>query len=129
MSRVRQANTAPEMLARKILHRMGFRFRLHRRDLPGSPDIVLPSYRIAIFVHGCFWHRHPGCKKASIPKSRRSFWEEKFAANVERDRKNYIALNELGWHCVIIWECETKDIPALESRLQAELVKYMKWRN
>ena len=110
MSRIRAANTGPERLVRTFLHRNGFRFRLHRKSLPGSPDIVLPRYRTAIFVHGCFWHRHPGCKFAYSPKSNKSFWAKKFIANVCRDRKAAAALRRQGWQVVTIWECETDQL-------------------
>lgn len=91
-----------------MLHRMGYRFRLHRRDLPGSPDIILPKYQTALFVHGCFWHRHKGCKFAYTPKSRKRFWQEKFARNVERDRQATKELRGLGWRVVVVWECELR---------------------
>lgn len=108
MSRVRSKNTSPEMRVRRLAHAMGLRFRLHRKDLPGKPDLVFPRYRIALFVHGCFWHRHPSCAKASTPKSQTDFWASKFDRNVERDRRNEEALNALGWRVLVIWECETK---------------------
>jgi DNA mismatch endonuclease (patch repair protein) len=115
MRRVRQKHTGPELSVRRALHAAGGRFRLHRRDLPGSPDIVMPKRRIAIFVHGCFWHRHRGCKKASMPKTRIDFWQEKFLRNVERDHENGLKLAQLGWHVVTIWECESKDAARLAS--------------
>lgn len=96
---------------------MGKRFRLHRRDLPGTPDIVLPGAKKAIFVHGCFWHRHPGCSKASTPKTRQAFWLDKFDRNVERDRRKERDLRSAGWDVLTIWECETRDIAALEDRI------------
>lgn len=103
-------NTKPEIQIRKLLHGLGYRFRIHRKNLPGCPDIVLPKYKIAIFVNGCFWHRHEGCKIANTPSSNRDFWKKKFAANVERDARNYAALKALGWKVLIIWECEVKEI-------------------
>jgi DNA mismatch endonuclease, patch repair protein len=106
MSRIRGADTAPELEVRSLLHRHGFRFRLHRRDLPGKPDIVLPKYQTAIFVHGCFWHRHSRCRFAYTPKSNRRFWSDKFAANIRRDRRTKAALRRLGWSVVTIWECQ-----------------------
>lgn len=121
MSRVRGRDTKPEMIVRRMLHGMGYRFRLHRRDLPGSPDIVLPSRQIAIFVHGCFWHRHPGCRLASMPRTRTEFWEGKFARNVARDEADVLRLQELGWQVIVIWECETRDPRRLEQRLQDEI--------
>jgi DNA mismatch endonuclease (patch repair protein) len=117
MARVKGKNTKPELIVRRGLHRLGYRFRLHRGDLPGRPDIVLPKYRTAIFVHGCFWHRHPGCSKASTPKTRADFWLDKFATNVARDGRNVEALEAGGWQVLIVWECETKDMAALTSRL------------
>lgn len=108
MSQVRSKNTSPEMRVRQLAHAMGFRFRLHRKNLPGKPDLVFPRYRVAFFVHGCFWHRHSNCAKASTPKSQTDFWTSKFERNVERDRRNEEALNALGWRVLVIWECETK---------------------
>ena len=108
MSRIQSKNTKPELIVRSILHRMGYRFRLHRRDLPGSPDIVLPRYRTVIFVHGCFWHRHKGCKFAYIPKSRIDFWLKKFAENVARDKNHRRQLRQLGWKVIVLWECQIK---------------------
>ncbi|MBI1314437.1 DNA mismatch endonuclease Vsr [bacterium] len=121
MSRIRGKDTKPEMRVRSLLHRMGFRFRLHRRDLPGKPDIVLPAYGTVIFVHGCFWHRHPGCRFAYTPKSRIDFWQSKFRRNVERHQEVTTALRELGWRVVVIWECETTSDEQLEQRLYDEL--------
>lgn len=106
MSGIRGKNTLPERTVRSHLHRAGLRFSLHRRDLPGSPDLVLPRWNAVIFVHGCFWHRHPGCVKAAVPKTRRNFWLRKFAANVERDRRHRRALQRLGWRTHVVWECE-----------------------
>lgn len=118
MGRVRQANTGPELLVRRAAHALGFRFRLHRRDLPGSPDVVFPRLRLALFIHGCFWHRHEGCRRASMPKKNYSFWNAKFDANVERDRRAEHALEALGWSSEVIWECETKEPEHLSRRLQ-----------
>ena len=108
MSRVRGKNSMPEKLVRSELHRLGYRFRLHDARLPGKPDIVLPSRRVVVLVHGCFWHRHPRCRLSSTPKTRTAFWKEKFAANVKRDRKTRRELETLGWAVHIVWECETK---------------------
>lgn len=118
MARVRQKGTGPELLVRRCLHRLGFRFRLHRKDLPGTPDIVLPKHRKVIFVHGCFWHRHPGCSKTTTPKTRTGFWKDKFCTNVRRDRFNIGKLRELGWDPYVVWECETSDTQELESNLK-----------
>ena len=120
MRAVKRAHTKPEIIVRKALHALGLRFRLHRRDLPGSPDIVLPRFRTVVFVHGCFWHRHPGCRHATTPKSRQEYWLPKFEANVERDARKEAQLRELGWRVAVIWECETKSLAALEARLRLE---------
>lgn len=117
MSRIRSRNTKPELVVRSLLHRMGYRFRLHRKDLPGTPDIVLPKYKTAIFVHGCFWHRHRDCRYASTPKSRVKFWKEKFRRNVERDSSTCRSLEELGWKVVIVWTCEIRNLGNLATRL------------
>lgn len=117
MSRIRSRDTMPEMIVRRIAHRLGFRFRLHCKRLPGSPDIVFPRHRAVIMVHGCFWHRHPGCKYASSPKTRVQFWEDKFKGNVIRDRRNETALHDLGWRVMVIWECETTDVAVVARRI------------
>jgi DNA mismatch endonuclease (patch repair protein) len=108
MSRIRGRNTGPELRLRSLLHRAGFRFRLHAKHLPGRPDVVLPKYRTAIFVHGCFWHRHSGCRNATMPSTRREFWQKKFEGNVGRDTHNQAMLEAAGWSVLIIWECELK---------------------
>lgn len=105
MAGIRGRNTRPELLLRKALHARGFRYRIADKRLPGSPDIVLPKYRVVIFVHGCFWHRHPGCSKATTPASNTDFWQAKFAANVARDERNLRELHHLGWRTAIVWEC------------------------
>jgi DNA mismatch endonuclease, patch repair protein len=92
---------------------MGYRFRLHRKDLPGCPDIVLPKYRLCILVHGCFWHQHPGCKRATIPETRKKFWRKKFAHTTKRDENSIIELKKIGWKVCTIWECETKDAESI----------------
>ena len=119
MAGIRSRNTAPELAVRRIAHRMGLRFRLHRKDLPGCPDLVFPKHRLVVFVHGCFWHQHEGCRRASIPKSRTDFWMTKLAANVARDRRQEDALQALGWRVLVIWGCETGDRRAVERRLAA----------
>jgi DNA mismatch endonuclease, patch repair protein len=116
MARVRQKNTSPEMIVRRLLHRMGYRFRLHQKDLPGRPDIVLPRHKKVIFVHGCFWHRHD-CKKATMPKTNQEFWKNKFQTNIDRDTKVLRSIKERGWETLIIWECEARDGDQLELRL------------
>lgn len=108
MSRIRGANTRPELAVRSMLHRMGYRFRISNKILPGKPDIVLPKYRAVIFVHGCFWHRHQGCKYAYTPKSRLDFWRRKFEGNVMRDKNNFSLLKKTGWLPIVVWECEIK---------------------
>ena len=121
MSRIRSVNTMPEVAVRSLLHNCGYRFRLHRKDLPGKPDIVLPKYRTAIFVHGCFWHRHENCKYATMPKSNVEYWVSKFQKNIERDKKKHELLLELGWRVLIVWGCELSDPQALIRRLDSEL--------
>ena len=121
MARIRGRDTAPELAVRRIAHRMGLRFRLHRKDLPGRPDLVFPKHRLAVFVHGCFWHRHEGCRHATTPKSRVVFWTEKLAMNVARDARQEAALKELGWRVLVIWECETRNEAAVERRLAASV--------
>ena len=118
MSAIKSKNTKPEITVRKLLHSMGYRFRLHKKDLPGSPDIVLPKYKTVIFVHGCFWHRHQNCKYASNPKTRREFWEKKFKENIERDKKTQEKLKNLGWKTNIVWECEIKKQDKLIKKLE-----------
>lgn len=113
MSRIGSRNTTPEMRVRRAAHAMGLRFRLHRRDLPGSPDVVFPSRRLAVFVHGCFWHRHQGCRLASAPKSNEEAWTRKFERNVARDAKALHDLDALGWRTETIWECETRKADVL----------------
>lgn len=117
MRKVRRRDTGPEMIVRRILHRSGYRFRLQAGDLPGRPDIVFRNLRKVIFVHGCFWHRHEGCSRTTTPKTRTSFWENKFNQNVVRDRVNLNNLLGLGWDALVVWECETKDSEALTQRL------------
>lgn len=121
MSRVRATDTKPEMLVRQLVHGLGYRFRLHREGLPGRPDLVFPRHRRVIFVHGCFWHQHGGCAKASIPASNNAFWEAKLSRNVERDQENVTALCRIGWQALVIWECETRDRTVLAARVRAFL--------
>lgn len=117
MSRVKNRHTKPELIVRSTLHRLGYRFRLHRRDLPGSPDVVFPGRRKVIFVHGCFWHRHPGCKAAGMPTTRAEFWKKKFDVNVSRDLEKIKSLEADNWATLIIWSCETKDAASLKVKL------------
>ena len=118
MSAIKSKNTKPEIKVRKVLHSMGYRFRLHRKDLPGSPDIVLPKYKTVIFVHGCFWHRHENCKYASNPKTRKEFWENKFKTNVKRDKEIQEKIKNIGWKSVVIWECEVRNIESIEEKIK-----------
>lgn len=118
MSRIKGRDTKPELVIRSMLHRLGFRFKLSDRSLPGRPDIVLPKYKVVIFINGCFWHRHSGCKHATTPKSRAEFWNDKFEQNQERDKKNLTALKKSGWMPITVWECEIKtDATAAVSRI------------
>lgn len=122
MSRIKGRDTGPELRLRSLLHRAGFRFRLHANDLPGKPDIVLPKYRTAIFVHGCFWHRHEGCRNATSPSTRTEFWQEKFDGTVERDKRNMAALETAGWTVITVWECDLKaDADRLVQQLSIEI--------
>jgi len=117
MSRIRSKDTVPEKMVRSLLHSMGYRFRLHVTSLPGKPDLVLPKYKAVIFVHGCFWHRHPGCKYAYNPKSRVEFWEKKFEQNVAVHEKAVQELEQLGWRVLVVWECELKNLDLVKQRL------------
>lgn len=117
MRRIRAQDTAPEMRVRRLVHRLGYRYRLHRRDLPGRPDLAFPSRKKVIFVHGCFWHRHPGCSRTRTPKSRVSYWEEKFRSNVARDVRKQAELRTLGWDFLIVWECETHNLEEVARRV------------
>ena len=111
MSRIRGKDTKPEIVLRSLLHRAGFRYRLHDRKLPGKPDIVLPKYKTAVFVNGCYWHRHEGCLKASTPKTNTAFWTKKFEETVERDARKKTELIESGWRVITVWECELENDP------------------
>lgn len=106
MSRIRGKDTKPEIAVRKMLHAAGFRFRLHVKDLPGKPDIVLPKWKTVVLVHGCFWHRHEGCPRCTTPTSNSEYWDKKFVKNVERDKNDKKTLERLGWKVLIVWECE-----------------------
>lgn len=118
MSRIKNRNTKPELAVRSLLHRMGYRFRLHRADLPGKPDIVLSRYKTVIFVHGCFWHRHKDCRFAYTPKSRTDFWLKKLESNVIRDQLVKADLERLGWRVITVWECELREPDQLAGRLK-----------
>jgi len=121
MSRIRGKNSEPELRLRRALHRAGFRYRLHKSNLPGSPDIVLPKYKAVVFVHGCFWHRHVNCAYCYTPKTRVDFWSNKFDQNVARDIRQIAALHSVGWRVGVVWECGLRslvDLPRTASALQ-----------
>jgi DNA mismatch endonuclease (patch repair protein) len=118
MSRVKGRDTKPEKVVRSLLHAMGYRFRLHRKDLPGKPDIVLPKHHKAIFVHGCFWHGHENCRRAARPVSNADFWNKKIDGNIARDRAAQAELKKSGWDFLVIWQCEMKDVEALQKNLE-----------
>lgn len=121
MRHVRSIDTTPEKKVRSLLHKLGYRFRLHRNDLPGKPDIVLLKHRTVVFVHGCFWHRHHGCSHATTPASSQTYWLPKFRRTVERDKRNQEILRKNGWNVVIVWECETKDLSNLSQQLDMQI--------
>lgn len=120
MSRIRSKNSIPELKVRKLLHSLGFRYKLYDPKLPGKPDLVFPKYKLVLFVHGCFWHKHQGCKRSNIPSSNRDYWISKLNRNVERDIKNKDALISLGWKFALIWECETKESDLLIKAVRRE---------
>jgi|SRR5690625_99046 len=124
MSRISGKNTKPEMIVRKFLHACGFRYRLHAKDLPGKPDLVLPKYNTVIFVHGCFWHAHEGCESFVMPKSRLNYWEPKLSGNKKRDEKNFIRLKEIGWNVLVVWECDLKQ--KFANKTLSELIRKLK---
>jgi len=117
MRKVKSKDTRPEKKVRSLLHSLGYRFRLHRKDLPGKPDIVLPKYKTVIFVHGCFWHGHEGCRTSHIPKSNSAYWANKIERNIERDFKSFEALQAEGWSVIVVWECDISDVNSLSTRL------------
>jgi DNA mismatch endonuclease (patch repair protein) len=123
MAKIRSRNTGPEILVRRAAHKLGLRFHLHRKDLPGTPDLVFPGRRVAVLVHGCFWHRHSGCRLAYVPKSRIDFWELKLAGNVERDARKIRQLAEEGWYPTVIWECETRDPVRLRQIIRERVMR------
>ena len=114
MASIRNRDTKPELIVRRYLHRLGFRYRLHAK-LPGRPDLVLPKHKTVVFVHGCFWHRHEQCRFATVPKSNIQFWQQKLSANVLRDERNTAKLRELGWRVIVVWECQTADSSVLDA--------------
>lgn len=121
MSRIKGRDTRPEKRVRSLLHSLGYRFRLHAKTLPGTPDIILPKYKTVIFVHGCFWHRHGNCQYTTIPVTRPEFWAKKFADNIQRDKAAMEALIKLGWRVLVIWQCELKNMETLQYKLQDAL--------
>jgi len=127
MARVRATGSKPELIVRQVAHGLGYRFRLHRPDLPGKPDIVFPRYRRVIFVHGCFWHGHKGCAKAKRPSSNRAFWDRKLSRNLERDCENAVVLRRAGWKVLVIWGCETQDRERLAARISRFLEENRDW--
>ena len=122
MRAIRSKNTSPEKAVRSLVHRLGYRFRLHRKDLPGTPDLVFPSRRKVIFVHGCFWHSHD-CKPGLVPNTNRDFWIPKLKQNADRDRRNIEALTANGWQSLVIWQCELKDLPAISVKIKTFLAE------
>lgn len=126
MSKVRAKNTKPEIIVRKLLHNNGFRFSLHRKDLPGKPDICLRKYKTVIFVHGCFWHDHKNCANARMPKSNQDYWVPKIKRNAERDNKHKADLKKMGWNVMTVWECELKNQDKLARKLKEKLYNIAK---
>ena len=125
MARVKGKNSKPELTVRSQAHALGFRFRLHQRNLPGTPDLVFPRLKKVVFVHGCFWHRHAGCSRTTNPKTRAKYWKEKFLRNVRRDRSVLTAIADQGWEALVVWECETFD----HERLSKKLKRYLSSRH
>ena len=121
MKRQRRRNTRPEILVRRLLHRLGHRFRIGNRDLPGSPDLANRTRRWALFVHGCYWHQHPGCPRATVPRRNREWWLGKFEDNRRRDRRKEEQLRDAGFRVLVVWECETRDLEGLGARLEKEM--------
>ncbi len=118
MARIKGKDTKPELRVRSMLHKMGYRFRLHRRDLPGNPDLTLPRYKKVIFIHGCFWHGHEGCRRSKRPSTNVAFWTKKLDKNIKRDQRNIRELREMGWDTLIIWTCELKDEERLRKKIR-----------
>lgn len=123
MSLISGKNTKPEIVIRKIAHSLGYRFRLHKKDLPGKPDIVFPKYKKVIFVNGCFWHSHKNCKRSKLPTTNAKFWKEKIEGNKKKDKSNYIRLKKLGWDYMVIWQCEIKD--SNKEKIEKRLLEFL----
>lgn len=123
MGRIRSKDTRPELAVRRLVHKLGYRYRLHKKDLPGTPDLAFPARHMVIFVHGCFWHRHsdPDCALARLPKSKLDFWRTKLEHNRERDQVNYTKLREIGWNYLVIWECQLRDMNCVAAKIKAFL--------
>lgn len=121
MSKIRHKDTRPELVARKALTELGYRYRLHRKDLPGSPDIVMPRLKKIIFINGCFWHQHKGCKRSSMPKSNKDYWKPKLEKNIERQKKDVRLLKKDGWSIIVLWECETNNKDKMMKKLEKQL--------
>ena len=130
MTRITSKNTKPEIIVRSTLHQKGFRFRLHEKSLPGKPDIVLPKFKTVILVHGCFWHSHKRCKRSNLPKSNRTYWKNKLAKNVKRDRQNRKALKKMGFKAYVVWECQTNNIETVINKIGEKILTPKKsiWR-
>ena len=122
MSRIRSKDTRPEKVVRSLLHKMGYRFRLYRNDLPGKPDIVLPKYKTVIFIHGCFWHRHKRCKRCTTPSTNQAYWFKKFERNVAKDKANLNMLKKAGWKIVVVWECWVKNLDRIKAMLEKSIM-------
>ncbi|MGE4441037.1 MAG: very short patch repair endonuclease [Desulfomicrobium sp.] len=129
MSRIRSKDSGPEMRLRRLIYRLGYRYRLHVKDLPGTPDLVFPSRRAVIFMHGCFWHHHEGCKLARLPKSKLDFWKKKLESNKNRDASQQLRLHELGWRVLVVWECELDDADRLTMTIRHFLDKPSRGRS
>ena len=121
MAKIKAKDTKPEILVRKLLHRMGYRFRLHNKHLPGKPDVCLEKYNTVIFIHGCFWHNHKKCNDGKIPKSNVGYWQPKIQGNIARDKRNNLALKRMGWKIITIWECSLNDLSSIKKLLKGKL--------
>jgi DNA mismatch endonuclease (patch repair protein) len=129
MSRIRSKDTGPEVVFRRLIHRAGFRYRLHVKTLPGKPDLVLKKYKTVVFIHGCFWHKHEGCKRGNKPKSNNGYWDAKLNRNVERDKENTRRLQADGWNVLVIWECELKDLDSVMKKFLTFIASVGEWHD